>query len=112
MGWSMAQIAHQPGPVCVEGGVSRWLTGVVVMGGGAAPAPPPPLAAWGASSIRVPKKKTRGTHCSRGAGEAKPLHCHNPQALSNAKELVQLGRKSARSGILLGFVLTYSYGLC
>jgi hypothetical protein len=29
----MAHIAHQPGPVCVEGGVSRWLAGVVVIWG-------------------------------------------------------------------------------
>jgi hypothetical protein len=53
----MAHIAHQPGPVCVEGDMSRWLAGVVVLGGGAAPAPP--LAAWFASSIRVPKKNAR-----------------------------------------------------
>jgi hypothetical protein len=43
MGRSMAHIAHQPGPVCLEGGVSRWLVGAVGLGGGA----------WGASSIRV-----------------------------------------------------------
>jgi hypothetical protein len=24
--------SHQPGPVCLEGGVSRWLVGVVVLG--------------------------------------------------------------------------------
>jgi hypothetical protein len=46
-GRSMAHIAHQPGPVCVEGGVSRWLAGGVVMGaggggGGGGPTPPPP----------------------------------------------------------------------
>jgi hypothetical protein len=40
MGRLMAHIARQPDPVCVEveieveGGVSRWLAGVVVMGGG------------------------------------------------------------------------------
>jgi hypothetical protein len=28
----MAHIAHQPGPVCLEGGVSRWLVGVVGLG--------------------------------------------------------------------------------
>jgi hypothetical protein len=29
-------LTHQPGPVCVEGGVSRWLAGVLVffLGGG------------------------------------------------------------------------------
>ena len=32
MGRSMAHIAHQPGPVCLEGGVSRWLVGVVGLG--------------------------------------------------------------------------------
>jgi hypothetical protein len=32
MGRSMAHIAHQPGPVCLEGGVSRWLFGVVGLG--------------------------------------------------------------------------------
>ena len=54
----MAHTAHQPGPVCLEGGVSRWLVGVMVgLGGGAAPAPT--RGAWGASSIRVPKKNAR-----------------------------------------------------
>jgi hypothetical protein len=28
----MDHIAHQPGPVCLEGGVSRWLVGVVGLG--------------------------------------------------------------------------------
>jgi hypothetical protein len=32
MGQSMAHIAHQPGPVCLESGVSRWLVGVVGLG--------------------------------------------------------------------------------
>jgi hypothetical protein len=32
MGRSMARFAHQPGPVCLEGGVSRWLVGVVGLG--------------------------------------------------------------------------------
>jgi hypothetical protein len=30
----MAHIAHQPGPVCLESGMSRWLVGVVGLGGG------------------------------------------------------------------------------
>jgi hypothetical protein len=51
MGRPMAHIAHQPGPVCLESGVSRWLVGSVGLGGGAAPAPT--RGAWGASSIRV-----------------------------------------------------------
>jgi hypothetical protein len=33
MGQSMAHIAHQPGPVCLESGVGRWLVGVVGLGG-------------------------------------------------------------------------------
>jgi hypothetical protein len=63
MGRSMAHIAHQPGPVCVEGGVSRrwgWHEGAGrggEFGGGTAPAPT--RGAWGASSIRVPKKNAR-----------------------------------------------------
>jgi hypothetical protein len=66
-GGSMANIAHQPGPVRLEGGVSRCLVGVVGLGGGAAPAPT--RGAWGASSIRVPFRKTRGTQAvRRGAG--------------------------------------------
>ena len=32
MGRSMAHIAHKPGPACLEGGVSRWLVGVVGLG--------------------------------------------------------------------------------
>jgi hypothetical protein len=32
MGQPMAHIAHQPGPVCLEGGVSRWLVEVVGLG--------------------------------------------------------------------------------
>jgi hypothetical protein len=32
MGRSMAHIAHQPGAVCLESGVSRWLVGVVGLG--------------------------------------------------------------------------------
>ena len=32
MGRSMAHIAHQPGPVCLESGMSRWLVGVVGLG--------------------------------------------------------------------------------
>jgi hypothetical protein len=32
----MAHIAHQPGPVCVEGGVSRWLAGAWWLWGGGA----------------------------------------------------------------------------
>ncbi len=35
----MAHIAHQPGPVCLEGGVSRWLVGVVGLGAELHPRP-------------------------------------------------------------------------
>jgi hypothetical protein len=56
MGRSMAHIAHRPVPVCVEGGVSRWLTGVVVIYGGGGAAPAPPLALLQFECLR----KTRG----------------------------------------------------
>ena len=90
----MGHIAHQPGTVCLEGGVSRWLVRVVGLGGGAAPAPTG--GAWGASSIRVPKKNARcparPSRAARqgltgmaelsplfpgGPGGEKPLLCHN-----------------------------------
>ena len=37
----MAHIAHQPGPVCLEGGGSRWLVGVVGFGAELHPRPHP-----------------------------------------------------------------------
>jgi hypothetical protein len=74
--------------------VSRWLAGGGGLGGGAAPAPP--LAPWGASSIRVAKKNARCPGLAGMAelrplfpgvaGRAKPLICHNSQALSNVQE--------------------------
>jgi hypothetical protein len=71
MGRSMAHIAHQPGPVvCMEGGVSRWLVGVVGLGGGAAPAPTG--GAWGDSSKRVAKKNARCPGPPRLARKAWP----------------------------------------
>jgi hypothetical protein len=103
MGRSMAHIAHQPGPVCLEGGVRRWLVRVVVLGGGAAPAPPT-RGAWGASSIRVPKKNARCPgrpglprkawsgwlsllRCSREGRQGEQSRCfHNLHALSNVHE--------------------------
>jgi hypothetical protein len=39
--------------------VSRWLVGVVGLGLGGGAAPAPTRGAWGASSIRVPKKNAR-----------------------------------------------------
>jgi hypothetical protein len=73
-------------------------------GGGAAPAPT--CGAWGASSIRVPKKNARcrpgpPALCRKarpgclselrplfpgGPGGGKPLLCHYPQAVSNVQE--------------------------
>jgi hypothetical protein len=71
--------------------VSRWLVGVVGLGVGRGAAPAPTGGAWGASSIRVPKKNARCPGlpellrkawpgwpgllpCSReGGGGAKPL---------------------------------------
>jgi hypothetical protein len=50
--WPIFDIAHQqPGPVCVEGGVSRWQVGVagLGLGAGAGAAPAPTRGAWGAS---------------------------------------------------------------
>jgi hypothetical protein len=47
-------IAHQPGPVCLESGVSRWLVGVVGLGVELHQRPHAARGAWGASSIRVP----------------------------------------------------------
>jgi hypothetical protein len=68
----MAHIAHQLGPVCLEGGVdsgvSRWLVGVVGLGGGAAPAQRP-QAVRGALLQFACLRKTRGAQafgsCSR-----------------------------------------------
>jgi hypothetical protein len=98
----MAHIAHQPGPVCLEGGVSRWLVRVVGLGGGAAKAPTG--GAWGASVIRVSKKNARcpglrellpramrGVAGLRplfpgGGGGRKAVGFHNPPALSNVEE--------------------------
>jgi hypothetical protein len=98
----MAHIAHQPGPVCLEGGVSRWLVGVVVGLGTellqrpqaaraallpfeclrkrAAPGPPG-AARQGQAGMAELRPCSRG-----GAGGEKPLLCHNPQASSNVQE--------------------------
>jgi hypothetical protein len=57
MGRLMAHIAHQPGPVCLEGGVSHWLVGVV---GLRAELLQRPHAARGAlRQFEVPKKNAR-----------------------------------------------------
>jgi hypothetical protein len=47
----MAHIAHQPGPVRLEGGASRWLVGVVVLQGAELHQRPHTRGAWGASEI-------------------------------------------------------------
>jgi hypothetical protein len=102
MGRSMAHIAHQPGPVCLEGGVSRWLVGVVGLGAELHQRPHT-CGAWGASSIRVPKKNARDTVSrpslglagmaelralfpGRPGGRSKAVAFCNPQALSNVQE--------------------------
>jgi hypothetical protein len=61
------------GPVCVEGGVSRWLAGVVVWGGGAPPAPAD-TRGWGCllfNSSAECLKKTRSAQAFRG-GPGRP----------------------------------------
>jgi hypothetical protein len=72
MGRSMAQhIAHQPGPVRVDGNVSRWLAGVGGgFGGGAAPAPPLATRGWGCFFFFNSSgwlRKTRGVPWPLGA---------------------------------------------
>jgi hypothetical protein len=102
----MAHIAHQPGPVCLEGGVSRWLVGVVGLG---AELLQRPHAARGALLQFECLRKTRGVQafgsCSRRpgrdgratssvsgrarafAGGAKPLlFTTHRQAVSNVQE--------------------------
>jgi hypothetical protein len=68
MGRSMAHIAHQPGPVCLESGVSRWLVGVVGLGVELHQRPQAP--ARGRALLRFEcLSKTRGAqafgHCAR-----------------------------------------------
>jgi hypothetical protein len=63
----MAHIAHQPGPVCLEGGVSRWL-----VGGLGAELLQRPQAALGALLPFECLRKTRGAqafrHCAGRPG--------------------------------------------
>jgi hypothetical protein len=59
----MAHIAHQPGPVCLEGGVSRWLVGVVGLG---AELHHRPHAARGVLLQFECLRKTRGVQAVRG----------------------------------------------
>jgi hypothetical protein len=97
----MAHISHQPGPVCLEGGVSRWLVGVVGLG---AELHQRPHAVRGALLQSACLRKTRGAQafgsCSRTPGRdgramspvpgeargSKAVAFHNPQALSNVQE--------------------------
>jgi hypothetical protein len=92
----MAHIAHQPGPVCLEGGVGRWLVGVVGLG---VALHQRPHAARGALLPFECLRKTRGVQALRGGpgrpgrlagmaelaplfpggpGGANPLLCHRP----------------------------------
>jgi len=59
----MAHIAHQPGPVCLESGVSRWLVGVVGLG---VELHQRPQAARGALLPFEWLSKTRGVRALRG----------------------------------------------
>jgi hypothetical protein len=77
MGRPVVHVSHQPLPVCLESGSSRWLVGVVGLGGGAAPAPP--RGAWGASSIRVPGgRPARCRKAMRGVFGLAPLFPGGP----------------------------------
>jgi hypothetical protein len=108
----MAHIAHQPGPVCLESGVSRWLVGVVGLG---AELLQGPQAARGAllHLLRLAKKNARRPDlpellrkawpgwlsyaaCPWEGGGSKAVTFHNPQALSDVQEEENLG--SARGG--------------
>jgi hypothetical protein len=65
----MAHIAHQPGPVCLKGSVSRWLVGGVGLG---AELDQRPQAARGALRQFERLRKTRGVqalgHCAPRPG--------------------------------------------
>ena len=61
----MAHIAHQPGPVCLESGVSRWLVGVVGLG---VELHQRPQAARGALLPFEWLSKTRGVQAVRHCG--------------------------------------------
>jgi hypothetical protein len=92
-------IAHQRGPVCLEGGVSRWLVGVVGLGAGLLQRP---QAARGALLLFECLRKTRGVQafrCGPGRpgrdgwacscyreGRSKAVAFYNSQALSNVQE--------------------------
>jgi hypothetical protein len=103
MGRSVVHIAHQPGPVCLKGGMSRWLVG----GGGdlGAELHQRLHAARGVLlqfDWRIGETAARNTGrpsatAAEGLagrdGPAPPpvqrggaLLCHNPQALSNVQE--------------------------
>jgi hypothetical protein len=103
MGRSMAHIAHQPGPVCLEGGVSRWLVGVVGLGAELHQRPHVARGAllqidWRILKRAVPRPSGPGPEglagvvplrrlSPGGAGRRrKAVAFHNPQALSNVQE--------------------------
>jgi hypothetical protein len=98
MGRSMAHIAHQPGPVCLEGGVSRWLV-VGVVGLGAELHQRPHGRFFNSSALgkrAVARPSGAAPEGLAGMAELPPLPpgvrgrkavaFHNPQALSNVQE--------------------------
>jgi hypothetical protein len=103
----MAHIAHKPGPVCLEGDVSRWLVGVVGLGGGGA-APAPTHAARGAALLQFEwLSKTRGPRPSATVAEAglagmapelrPPLFPGGPEGPGGAKPLLFTTRKPCQN---------------
>jgi hypothetical protein len=85
----MAHIAHQPGPVCLEGGVSRWLVRVVSL---RAELLQRPHAARGALlqfeclRKRAVSRPSGAALFPGGGGGSKAVAFYNPQALSNVQE--------------------------
>jgi hypothetical protein len=94
----MGHIAHHNlAPVCLEGGVSRWLVGVVGLGAELHPRPHTRrVGRFCNSSALVKHAVPRSSRAARqglagmaelrplfpgGPGGEKPLLCHNPQAL-------------------------------
>ena len=107
----MAHIAHQPGPVCLEGGMRRWVVGVVGVGAELLQRPHAARLARGALLQFGCLRKTRGVQAFRpgraapeglagvaklaplspgGPGGAKPLlfTTHKPCQMYKKKALV------------------------
>jgi hypothetical protein len=92
----MAHIAHQPGPVRVESGLSRWLVGVVGLG---AELHQRPHAARGAL-LQFDCLTQKNALCPlafvwapapKAQGEVPERLCRNSQALSNVQEVTGSG---------------------